>query len=333
MPRSYNNVYKVLKYILFNPDCHVSDIAAAYEYSELYVIEIIEKLLDFPNLGFTFDQSHEFYNADLDFDKHAISKAPLRLKPDSAKNIPLEGFTDKENLFINALMKSKSFEDYFGTWDEEVMNLKGEDSMMFIMDDSEFVPEMSKAEAKVINKLMHRKKKASIRINSKTNKAQIGLPLCFLKESRTKKWYLFQTKQDEKVSILPLEQIVEVAEYINSSSTERIIKKSRQVRGRKDLSRLPYEIQRKADDKGITTVLKVENYPTVLEKLKNHSEGSYQETPLEDGKLKVTLLVRDLATVRKLILRLGSAVEVIEPEELRQSIIVEIIEALGISCN
>ena len=62
------------------------------------------------------------------------------------------------------------------------------------------------------------------------------------------------------------------------------------------------------------------------------SETRYHETQkleeLENGKILCTLTVSDSPEFRTWLLGWGSQVEVVEPEELRESIIVELKEAV-----
>jgi hypothetical protein len=307
-----NDLFRVLKYMLFNQGCTIDEIAAAIGITSSYVIKIILSVYDEPMKLFKLtyyciDSETQSIDVFTDLkEKQLITKVKWYIDTTNMDIIPIKNFDNHEKKLLEALIMLSilplEVSDITAKFKEE--NYKQLDTL-FLYD----IPYNNLMDTKITRNLkmaIQGRKFVKIFFYESHHFKYIK-PLGFLHNEQSGEWSLICQEELQVFKAIPLSKM-EKAEISHRVFSQGIPLNLDLVKAHLGAEEIDIE-------------LIIENHETVLDKLKKQLGGKGEFSLIDGGRHYFKGNIQNIRDFKIIIMRMGSSVQVVVPEELRREII------------
>ena len=305
MKETAKDVLHLLKYILFNPECTIVEIAAALEFSEQYVIDMIKNITASPVNRILL---HTTGKNDLD-KARTYRKLKWKVDIDSLDSIKVGYFLSQRetNLLASLMICMEMKYEQMGSIGENTGEEYPE-SMLFCFNAPEKIPGSEKNVA-LLKKAVQTRKYISVYMRNSTEMLVLK-PHCFIRDDITAEWSLACEDTDNQFRVIAIQRIGEV--IIHNRDFIRTIPVNRD-----------WSIRQNMKNNCVEAKILLQPSHWVEDKFRSQlkKSGSFQK--LENGSILFTGTLYHKESLKVFLMRFGSSVQVLSPEWLRNEILAE----------
>lgn len=309
MEKNYNDVMKILKYILFNQGCTILEIAGAFNFANSYVMDILSALTkdQLHNLKIYYKMKNKKNDVIKEiYEKDIVNKFSWYIKTEKLNAIPAWIFTQEEKRLLDAVIDccgiSKVKEISYSMPDLQPQVSR---TTLFLFDIPQTILEETPNVQLLINAIQERRYTKIL--YSDVNQFFLLRPHGFIRNDITGEWFLIGQDEFHNTQLLLINDIKTIE--LKENTFTRSINLNREW------------ALKLFDEKKLDITMEIDKFDTVVEKIKHEmgSKGIFMES--DNGKIIFQGQTGDIDGFKTFIKRLGSSVKVLNPMWLKEELI------------